>query len=138
MIPWSKHIITEITRAGFAIDSSFGYNNAIGFRYNIGIPFKPYGLNIIEVPLALMDVCIFRDVIGDYNLKIKLVRKFLEAIKGTNACFTINWHVDYAYRTEYIKIYDMILSKLSQIDAVVLNMREAKAFIEKNCEIQAK
>jgi hypothetical protein len=53
-------------------DTTFGYNDLVGFRNGMCYPFRPYNLNtasevnILEIPLALMDGTLF-DVIRSYD-----------------------------------------------------------------------
>ncbi|MEP6909344.1 MAG: polysaccharide deacetylase family protein [Actinomycetota bacterium] len=54
--------LSELEAAGFAYDSTLGFNDVPGFRAGIAHPFRPWDLerdmphDIVEVPLAAMDV----------------------------------------------------------------------------------
>lgn len=54
--------LSHLDAAGFAYDSTLGFNDAPGFRAGIAHPFRPWNLegnephDIVEVPLAAMDV----------------------------------------------------------------------------------
>ncbi len=54
--------LSQLEAAGFAYDSTLGFNDAPGFRAGIAHPFRPWDLerdapcDIVEVPLAAMDV----------------------------------------------------------------------------------
>ena len=54
--------LAHVEAAGFAYDSTLGFNDAPGFRAGIAHPFRPWNLerdaprDIVEVPLAAMDV----------------------------------------------------------------------------------
>jgi len=54
--------LSHVEAAGFAYDSTLGFNDAPGFRAGIAHPFRPWNLerdspcDIVEVPLAAMDV----------------------------------------------------------------------------------
>jgi hypothetical protein len=54
--------LSHVEAAGFAYDSTLGFNDAPGFRAGIAHPFRPWNLerdeprDIVEVPLGAMDV----------------------------------------------------------------------------------
>ena len=54
--------LAQVEAAGFAYDSTLGFNDAPGFRAGIAHPFRPWNLErdeprgIVEIPLAAMDV----------------------------------------------------------------------------------
>jgi hypothetical protein len=49
-----------LDKAGFAYDSTFGYNDVIGFRSGSAQPFKPIGCNnLFELPLHIQDTALF-------------------------------------------------------------------------------
>src|SRR5215467_4082735 len=49
-----------LDRAGFSYDSSFGYNQTVGFRAGTAQAFRPAGAaNLLELPLHVMDTALF-------------------------------------------------------------------------------
>jgi hypothetical protein len=89
-----------LERAGFEYDSTLGFLENIGFRAGTSMPFHPYNIkenrpfNILEVPLIVMDVSLFRE--ANMNLpysqaKLKLFRLIHKASQ-TNTHISLSWH----------------------------------------------
>jgi peptidoglycan/xylan/chitin deacetylase (PgdA/CDA1 family) len=72
---------------GFKYDSSFGYNNKVGYRENKYIPFHPFGNDFTVIPLVVMDDCYFaaRDNWEEFL-------KLLDITEEKGGILVINWH----------------------------------------------
>jgi len=135
LLKWKgRSFIESLVKAGIVADSTFGYNNAIGYRGGIGTAFKPYGLDVLEIPLVLMDVALFRDLQIDLKKAVKLLNNFFDSIKEKDVVFAVNWHIDYAFNEDYMRLYTLILRKLEEIDAIIATMSEAESLIERHCK----
>ncbi len=92
--------LSQLEDAGFAYDSTLGFNDALGFRAGIAHPFLPWNLerdaphDIVEVPLAAMDVTLSE---GRYlNLSARQAEGRLRALIDWAAehggGFAVLWH----------------------------------------------
>lgn len=83
----------ELEDAGFLLDSSLGFREAIGFRNSYGRPFHPFdpderiAMNLVEVPLHIMDVTLTQN----YSDPLGKGKAFLEA-HAKGELLTILWH----------------------------------------------
>jgi hypothetical protein len=81
--------------AGFDYDSSWGYNDAIGFRAGTLQPFRfPRTTRLLELPLAIMDSALF------YPSRMGLTRDqarvrcsaIVEGARHFGGALVVNWH----------------------------------------------
>src|SRR5580658_7679014 len=81
--------------AGFAYDSTFGYNDALGFRAGTTQPFLPPGATqLLELPMNIQDTAMF------YPSRMHLsetraldsCKRLLEFTKAFGGVVTVNWH----------------------------------------------
>lgn len=124
----------KLEKAGFQYDSSLGYPDALGFRAGIAYPFRPYDLendkvlNIVEVPLVIMD----RTLINQYGRNVerawKEIKKILDTTKECGGFIGILWHQYMLNETEFPgmkKLYLTLLDYLRKINARVVTNWEA-------------
>jgi hypothetical protein len=92
---WSKGSPKVLEDAGFGYDSTFGYNDAVGFRAGTTQPFRPLGVeNLLELPLNIQDSALF------YRDRMKLsenearntCKKVLRSAFTFGGLLTVNWH----------------------------------------------
>jgi hypothetical protein len=85
----------RIDEGGFAYDSSFGYNDAVGFRAGTLQAFKPLtARQLLELPLHVMDTALF------FPSRLGLTREAARAMvwplvdeaERHGGALTINWH----------------------------------------------
>lgn len=84
-----------LEKAGFRYDSTFGYNDAIGYRAGTTQVFRPIGLNhLLELPLMIQDTAMFypREMGLSKHQAWKLCRKVLENSKQNGGVLTVLWH----------------------------------------------
>lgn len=126
----------NLEKLNFKIDSTFGWNDAIGFRNGWPFVFCPYDfeqnriLNIHEFPLIVMDSAI--DSMGltlddAYNKIIELI----EIVKKYHGVMTVNWHNNYFdedFFPGYSKLYEKILNYVFQNEGELLSLKD---FFEK-------
>jgi hypothetical protein len=94
--------LAPLADLGFAYDSSLGFGGAIGFRAGIAHPFRPWDLerdrplDIVEIPLAVMDVTLAEP--RYLGLSVKEAERRLLALLDWAAehggGFSILWHTD--------------------------------------------
>lgn len=104
-----------LSKAGFKYDATFGYNDCSGFRNGMCHPFKPFNLNtgkeieILEVPLMIMDSTLFNDYMRlDSNKSWELTKQLIDTVEKYNGVITILWHNTYMH-DENLKFYEKIL-----------------------------
>lgn len=85
----------RLDEAGFAYDSTFGYNETVGFRAGTLQAFKPIGARrLLELPLTIMDTALF------YPSRLGLtpeaarqtVLPLIDEAERHGGALTINWH----------------------------------------------
>jgi hypothetical protein len=85
-------------RAGFAFDASLAFNDHLGFRRNVALPFRPWDplenrpLRTLQLPTFCMDGTLFY---GGSSVAdaIQQVERYLAAIKAVGGFGSIDWHV---------------------------------------------
>jgi hypothetical protein len=84
-----------LEQAGFSYDSTFGYNETIGYRAGTTQAFKPAGAkNLLELPLHVMDTALFYPkYLGlDEAGARGRINPMLENLERFGGALTINWH----------------------------------------------
>ena len=84
-----------LDRAGFPYDSTFGYNDALGFRAGTTQPFLPPGAeHLLELPLNIQDTAMFYP--SRMNLSeskaLDSCKQLLAIAKVFGGVLTVNWH----------------------------------------------
>ena len=84
-----------LDQAGFSYDSTFGYNDAVGFRAGTAQAFRPLSVNqLLELPLSLQDTAMFypdRMNLSD-SKALDSCKQLLRITATTGGVVTINWH----------------------------------------------
>lgn len=108
-----------LDEAGFIYDSTFGYNDAVGYRAGTSQVFKPSGVNnILELPLSIQDTALFNpkhmSLTKDeaWHLAEDLITKTAE----NGGVLTILWHdrslsPERLYEDFYIKLLAELKNK---------------------------
>lgn len=118
-----------LEEAGFAYDSTFGYNEAVGYRAGTLQAFKQPGTSqLIELPLHIMDTALFYP--GRMNLSSGEAAKrmrtiFADAVRFGGA-LTLNWH-DRSIAPERLwdEFYVEMLEELKQLEPWFATARNA-------------
>ena len=84
-----------LDRAGFPYDSTFGYNDALGFRAGTTQPFSPPGAeHLLELPLNIQDSAMFYP--SRMNLPepeaLDCCKALLGIAASSGGVVTVNWH----------------------------------------------
>jgi hypothetical protein len=84
-----------LERAGFVYDSTFGYNETVGFRAGTMQAFRPLvAERLLELPLAIMDTALFYP--KHLNLTAEAARdtvwRLVDDAERYGGALTINWH----------------------------------------------
>jgi hypothetical protein len=111
----SPQILEE---AGFFYDSTFGYNDAVGYRVGSSQVFKPIGVKkMLELPLHIQDIALFNSQhMGLSNAQAwDLCKGLIEKASAYGGVLTILWHQrslgpERLYEAFYIKILEELKS----------------------------
>jgi peptidoglycan/xylan/chitin deacetylase (PgdA/CDA1 family) len=108
-------------RAGFAYDSTLGYNEAVGFRAGVAAPFRPWdpesGVphDVWELPLTLMDGTLFRTLKLDGARASDRVRLHLDEVERVGGLAVLLWHPNSADRGLFPGWWDCYLATLDEL-----------------------
>jgi hypothetical protein len=92
---WQEASPAALEQAGFAFDSTAGYNEAVGYRAGTAQAYKPLNAEkLLELPLHIMDTALFYP--DRLNLAPEEARQAVEGVLGGVQRFggvlVINWH----------------------------------------------
>ncbi len=113
LVPETWNILQH---CGFKFDSTYGHNNAVGFRNGTCHPFRPFNLNthrpleIYEIPLHIMDGTLFSLYPG-YAAWSTMARLVDEAEKCYGV-LTVLWHnnaFNCPFTSAWQKAYEQLL-----------------------------
>jgi len=110
----------QLEKAGFEYDSTWGYNEAVGYRAGAGQAFRPLGCDrLIELPMSIMDSALFSP--GRMNLAreeaLLLCRQVLAYTRRFGGTLVINWHErSLAPERLWGKFYRELLEEIRQGD----------------------
>lgn len=130
-----------LSNAGFAYDTSFGYPDMIGFRNGLCYPFQPFNrekerkINILELPLNIMDTTFFNYMKVDVRKGWELIKTLIDTIERLNGVLTILWHnTTFALpnRREWSKLYEHILGYCKEKNAWLTSGKDLQSYISKN------
>jgi peptidoglycan/xylan/chitin deacetylase (PgdA/CDA1 family) len=108
--------------AGFQYDSTFGLSDRIGPREGRMLPFNPEDpttgkrMGILELPLTVMDVALFRDRGGNREETLAVAWKAIEPVIQAGGLVTLLWHNDYFNEREFQDwqwVYEQLLAQLA-------------------------
>jgi peptidoglycan/xylan/chitin deacetylase (PgdA/CDA1 family) len=123
-------------RAGFATDSTLGYNETPGFRAGVAAPFHPWNEGkrapraLLEIPLTCMDGALFRSLRLAPAAAAAAVRAHLETVERAGGLAGLLWHPNAAAEALYPgwwACYGAALEQLTARGAWVAPAREIAA-----------
>ncbi len=118
-VPTTWEILSE---AGFKYDTTFGFADCVGFRNGMCHPYKPFNrrteklINILEIPLIIMDCTFDFYMRFDSENAWKLTSRLIDRIAELHGVITILWHNTYFLDEQY-DFYKKILSYCAEKDA---------------------
>jgi hypothetical protein len=126
---WSKDAPAQLELAGFLYDSTFGYNETVGFRAGTAQAFRPIGArDLLEIPLTIMDTALFYPSYLGLTQRTagNAVWPIVEEVEQRGGVLTINWH-DRSLAPERLweDFYTDLLEELKGRSAWFSTMREA-------------
>ena len=110
---------------GFVYDTTLGFNQKPGFRAGVCFPYHPpssdFGpLNILELPLVLMDTSLWGYMRLQEEEGFTEVEQAISKVKEHNGLFTILWHQE-ALQMKGGRLYHRILKRLAVENCFVSN-----------------
>jgi len=92
---WKESSPKTLEDAGFAYDSTFGYNDAVGFRGGTTQPFCPLGAErLLELPLNIQDSAMFysdRMMLSETEA-LNACSGLIHSMSLSGGALTVNWH----------------------------------------------
>jgi peptidoglycan/xylan/chitin deacetylase (PgdA/CDA1 family) len=92
---------------GFAYSSCLGFDEEIGFHQGIDLPFIPFdaennvSLDIVEIPIAVMDCGLIRDFSSNHAESLENGKKIIDRVKSVRGILVLDWHQRTMYNTDY-------------------------------------
>jgi len=129
-------------KSGLEYDTSLAFNESIGFRRNVALPFYIWDSRnrtvskLLELPVFLMDGNFFSHKGANTVNAMKEIVKFISIIKATNGLGVVDWHVRTSFPgnktyQEWGKCYLELLDYLSQDKEIwVTNLRNLQIWLE--------
>ena len=92
---YNKQTFQILEKAGYHYDSTFGYNETIGYRGGTTQVFRPIMVkNLLELPMHIQDTALFYPRRMDLSEKqaLNLCEKLINNASIYGGVLTINWH----------------------------------------------
>jgi hypothetical protein len=119
----------NLYQAGFLYDTTLGYNDCVGFRGGICHPFRPFNLtsgnevNLLEIPLTIMDTTLFGYMNLDLNASWEIVRQLIDTVEKYHGTISILWH-NSSFFGDQRKFYETILKYCREKNAWMASGKE--------------
>jgi len=116
---WAPNTWLDWEACGLSYDSSLGFADHFGFRAGTAFPYRPWSLlenrelNLIEVPLILMDCTAVRYMKLTREEGLRRIRALIQRIAQSGGVFTLLWHNTPLLDPEYDGWYESILDLLA-------------------------
>lgn len=131
-----------LERAGFHYDSTFGYNDAVGFRAGTAQVFRPLDVTVLlELPLIIQDTALFypREMGLSERRAWKLVNVLLRHCERAGGALTILWHQrSLAPERLWGDFYVRLLKKLKKKEAWFASARDVVSWFQKRRDVEFK
>jgi len=92
---YDQHSPSTLQKAGAAYDSTFGYNETVGYRAGTTQVYRPLGATqLLELPMHVMDTALFYPARLELSLKQAnlILRQMVDNADHFGGVLTINWH----------------------------------------------
>jgi len=115
---WSPATWLDWEACGLSYDSSLGFPDRFGFRAGTAFPYQPWSfehnreLNLIEVPLVLMDCTPVKYMRLARAEGLERIKALIRRVKRTGGVFTMLWHNTPLLDPDYDRWYEPILDLL--------------------------
>ncbi|MGB6691505.1 MAG: hypothetical protein WBE76_27020 [Terracidiphilus sp.] len=92
---WNENSPKVLEDAGLTYDSTFGYNDAVGFRAGTAQAYRPLNAeHLLELPLTIQDSAMFysdRMMLSESEA-LNICKDLLRTMSTTGGAVTVNWH----------------------------------------------
>jgi hypothetical protein len=110
------HTVEVLEQAGFQYDSTFGYNDTVGYRAGTGQVFRPLNASrLLEVPLHIQDGAMFYPQKSDLTEAEAdtLCRRLMDHSVSSGGVLTVLWH-DRSHAAERFwgEFYERLVARL--------------------------
>jgi hypothetical protein len=103
--------------AGFRVDTTLGFNRVVGFRAGTSFPFHQFDaegsgrLGLLEVPLVIQDVALFREQGPRLELEraCSVARELIDAVEAVGGVVTLLFHPDRFVEPDWLALYEWCL-----------------------------
>jgi hypothetical protein len=131
---FTKDTPRVLEQAGFSYDSTFGYNEAVGYRAGTSQVFRPPGTGLPELPLLIMDTALFSA--GRMGLTqseaFERVKRICSHASEHGGAVTVNWHHrSVGPERFWDDFYIRMLEEMKSSGAWFTTAREAVSWFEK-------
>jgi hypothetical protein len=115
---WNPQTWLDWESSGLRYDSSLGFADQFGFRAGTAFPYRPWcwaenrELNLIELPLLLMDCTPVKYMRLDLDLGIERIHAMVKRVRETGGVFTLLWHNTPLMDPDYNGWYEAVLDLL--------------------------
>lgn len=108
---WNDDTWEVQSTAGFKYDTTLGYTDRIGYYEDIASPFKHHGYELVEFPVAVMDICYVKA-----DDRMALLREIIKQTQLSQGILVLNWHTDNwnvqeypGYKSAYVEIIKLLV-----------------------------
>jgi hypothetical protein len=125
----------KLEKAGYSYDSTFGYNEQIGYRAGTAQVYRPpRAKHLLELPMHIMDTALFYPTRMNLTLSegINVVKSFIDTAEQFGGLLTFNWH-DRSVAPERLwdGVYRSALNQLQRQGAKFMTAGAAVAWFKK-------
>lgn len=116
---WTPQTWLDWEACGLVYDSTLGFADAIGFRAGTSVPYRPWQLeqnrelNLIEVPLTVMDCTTVKYMALSKPEALARIRECAKRVALANGVFTLLWHNSPLIDPEYDGWYEPVLDSVA-------------------------
>jgi hypothetical protein len=129
----------KLDEAGFLYDSTFGYNETVGYRAGTTQAFRPFGTKcLLELPLHIMDTALFYPSHLHLSPEQAMIRanSMVDDMKQFGGMLVVNWH-DRSIAPERLwdDFYVQLVGKLETAGAWFCTAGQAAAWFRGRREV---
>lgn len=118
--------------AGFAADSTLGFNRTVGFRASTTLPFRHFDvvadrvLGLLEVPLVIEDSALLGPIATDGGPERARaqIEELVDTVHDVGGAVTFLFHPDKLVRPEWLALYEFALSYSAEKGAWLTSLAE--------------
>jgi hypothetical protein len=122
----------NLEAAGFAYDSTLGYNETVGYRNGTTQVFRPRGATeLLELPLNMMDTALFYPLRTHLTESeaMTLAQGVISSTKRYGGVLTLNWHHrSLGPERLWDRFYEELLAHLKRLNVWFATARQAVAW----------